>query len=354
MPPGSTNGSVNVPSGRMLSTDILQTSLPGDYSKRMDLPGLDELRRATELVRTVMPPTPTYSWPLLNSRAGAEIWLKHENHSPVGAFKLRGATLYIDWLAREHPSIKGVVAATRGNHGQGVALAALRKGWTATIVVPYGNSRERNRAMQALGAELIEHGEDFQAALEYATQLAEERGVHKVASFDRLLVVGTGTYALEMFEAAPSLDTVYVPIGLGSSICGVVAAREALGLKTRIVGVVAQDSPSYALSFAAGKVGPHEARTKIADGLACRIPVAEALAVILQHVDRVVEVSEESIAQAMCAIYEDTHNVAEGAGAAAVAAILAEPELVRGKRAGAVVTGGNVDREVFMGALATA
>lgn len=278
----------------------------------MDLPGLDELRRATELVRTVMPVTPTYTWPLLNARCGAELWVKHENHSPVGAFKLRGATVYMDWLAREHPELTGVVAATRGNHGQGVALAAKRRGWTATIVVPFGNSREKNRAMQAQGAELIEHGDDFQAANEYATELAAQRGLHKVMSFDRLLVVGTGTYALEMFEAAPELDTVFVPVGLGSSICGVIAARAALGLKTKIVGVVAEASPSYALSFAARKVVPHEAGTKIADGLACRLPVAEALEVILKHVDRLVEVSEDEILLAMRAVYEDTHNVAEG------------------------------------------
>ncbi|HEX3471579.1 MAG TPA: threonine dehydratase [Silvibacterium sp.] len=315
---------------------------------------MDELRRATELVRKVMPPTPTYTWPLLNNRCGTEVWVKHENHSPVGAFKLRGATVYLDSLAREHPNLTGVVAATRGNHGQGVTLAAGLRGWAATIVVPYGNSREKNRAMQALGAELIEHGEDFQAANEYATVLAEERGLHKVASFDRLLVVGTGTYALEMFETAPELNTVFVPVGLGSSICGVIAARAALGLKARIVGVVAKASPSYALSFTAGKVVPHEAGTKIADGLACRLPVEEALAVMLKHVDRFVEVTEDEIGSAMRAIYEDTHNVAEGAGAAAIAAVLKERKEVEGKRVGVVLTGGNVDREVFLGALGTA
>ena len=257
----------------------------------------------------------------------------------------------MDWLAREHPELTGVVAATRGNHGQGVALAAKRRGWTATIVVPFGNSREKNRAMQAQGAELIEHGDDFQAANEYATELAAQRGLHKVMSFDRLLVVGTGTYALEMFEAAPELDTVFVPVGLGSSICGVIAARAALGLKTKIVGVVAEASPSYALSFAARKVVPHEAGTKIADGLACRLPVAEALEVILKHVDRLVEVSEDEILLAMRAVYEDTHNVAEGAGAAPIAAVLKERDSVEGKRVGAVLTGGNVDRELFLEAL---
>jgi len=320
--------------------------LPG-----LDLPGLDELRRATELVRTVMPPTPTYTWPLLNARADAEVWVKHENHSPVGAFKLRGATVYMDWLSREQPHLTGVVAATRGNHGQGVAVAARRLGWTATIVVPHGNSREKNRAMQAQGAELIEHGDDFQAANEYATELAAQRGVYKVASFDRLLVVGTGTYAMEMFESAPELDTVFVPIGLGSSICGVTAARAALGLKTKIVGVVASASPAYALSFAAGKVVPHVAGTKIADGLACRLPVAEAVEVILKNVDRIVQVSEAEIAAAMRVIYEDTHNVAEGAAAAAIAGVLKERDAVRGRRVGAVLTGGNVDREVFLEAL---
>ncbi len=317
----------------------------------MNLPGLEELRRATDLVRTVMPPTPTYTWPLLNARAGAEVWVKHENHSPVGAFKLRGATVYMDWLSREQPHLTGVIAATRGNHGQGVAVAARSRGLTATIVVPHGNSREKNRAMQALGAELIEHGEDFQEALEYATELAAQLGLHKVPSFDRLLVVGTGTYALEMFESAPELDTIFVPVGLGSSICGVIAARAALGLKTKIVGVVAVASPAYALSYAAGKVLPHAAGTKIADGLACRVPVAEALEVILKNVDHFVEVSEEEIAGAMRAIYEDTHNVAEGAAAASIAAVLKERNAVRGKRVGAVLTGGNVDREVFQEAL---
>ncbi|HTY83567.1 MAG TPA: threonine dehydratase, partial [Silvibacterium sp.] len=287
-------------------------------------------------------------------RCGAEVWIKHENHSPVGAFKLRGAMVYMDWLAREQPNLTGVVAATRGNHGQGVALAAKRRGWTATIAVPHGNSREKNRAMRALGAELVEHGDDFQAANEYAAELAGERGVHKVASFARQLVVGTGTYALEMFQAAPELDTIFVPVGLGSSICGVTAVRNALGLKTRIVGVVAEASPSYALSFAAGKVIPHEAATKIADGLACRLPVAEALEVILKNVDGFVEVSEDEIGSAMRAVYEDTHNIAEGAAAASIAAVLKEREKIAGKRVGAVLTGGNVDREVFLKALDSA
>lgn len=317
----------------------------------MQIPSLDELRQATELVRTMMPVTPTYSWPLLNARAGAKVWLKHENHSPIGAFKLRTAMVYIDWLKREHPEISGVVAATRGNYGQGVTLAAKRLGWKATIVVPFGNSREKNRAMQALGAELVEHGEDFQAANEYATELAAQMGAHKVPSFDRLLAVGAGTFALEMFESAPELDTVYVPVGMGSSICGMAAAREALGLSTKIVGVVAKAAPAQALSFAAGKVIPHAVSATIADGVSCRIPVQEALEVMLRYVERFVEVSEAEISAAMRAIYEDTHNVAEGAGALAVAAVLQERAHVRDKSVGAVLTGGNVDRDVFIAAM---
>jgi threonine dehydratase len=317
----------------------------------MQIPSLDDLHRATDLVRTVMPVTPTYTWPLLNARAGAEVWLKHENHSPVGAFKLRSAMVYLDWLKREHPEVAGVVAATRGNYGQGVAVAAKRAGWKATIVVPHGNSREKNRAMQALGAELVEHGEDFQAANEYATELAEERKLHKVPSFHPLLMAGTGTYALEMFETAPPLDAVYVPVGMGSSICGVATAREALGLNTKIVGVVAKAAPASALSFATGKIVAHAVAPTIADGLSCRLPVEEALAIMLKYVERFVEVSEDEVSAAMRAIYEDTHNVAEGAGAAAVAAVLQERERVGGKRVGAVLTGGNVDREVFLAAL---
>jgi threonine dehydratase len=317
----------------------------------MELPGIDELRRASELVRKVMPPTPTYTWPLLNERASAEMWLKHENHSPVGAFKIRTATVYVDALKREHPEIQGVVAATRGNYGQGVALAAKRAGWKATIVVPHGNSREKNRAMQALGAELVEHGEDFQAANEYATELAEKMGAYKVQSFHRLLAVGAGTIGLEMFGTAPALDAVYVPVGMGSLICGMVAAREALGLKTKIVGVTAQAAPASALSFAAGRVVSHAVSATIADGVSCRLPVEEAVEVMLRYVERFVEVGEDEIRAAMRAVYEDTHNAVEGGGAVAVAAILQERDRVAGRRVGAVVTGGNVDREVFASVL---
>lgn len=294
-----------------------------------------------------MPPTPQYTWPLLNARAGAEIWVKHENHSPVGAFKLRGALVYMDWLARAHPEVTTVIAATRGNHGQAVAFAAARRGLNTIIVVPFGNSREKNRAMRALGAELMEHGNDFQAAFEFAEGLAAERGYHRVPSFHELLVHGTGTYALEFLRAAPALESVYVPIGLGSSICGMLAARAALGLNTRVIGVVAEKSPSYALSFEVKTPVRHPAETLLGDGLACAVPDPGALAWILEGVDRVVQVSEEEIAAAMAVFFRDTHNVAEGAGAAALAGALKERSLIAGNRIGVVLTGGNVDSDVF-------
>ncbi|MGD0735395.1 MAG: threonine dehydratase [Terracidiphilus sp.] len=313
----------------------------------MQLPSLAQIRDAQTLVYRHMPPTPQYSWPLINRRLGTEAWIKHENHTPVGAFKLRGALVYGVWLKEAQPELKGMVAATRGNHGQGVATAARLLGLTAVIVVPYGNSKEKNRAMVAQGAELIEHGQDFQESLEYARTLAAELGFVMVDSFHERLVMGTATYAMEFLEAAPPLDVVYAPIGLGSSIAGISAARNALGLKTEIVGVVSSLSPSYALSFAQHKVVEAPSTTAIADGMACRTPNAQAMEVIWSNVARIVQVSDAAIAEAMRSLYEDTHNLAEGAGAAALAAALQEKDQLAGKQIGIVLTGGNVDREMY-------
>lgn len=322
------------------------------YADDMILPSLARIREAQDLLRRYIPPTPQYSWPLMNERLGAEVWIKHENHTPVGAFKIRGALIYLDWLRQEIPELKGVAAATRGNHGQGVATAARMHGVRCIIVVPHGNSVEKNRAMKAQGAELIEHGSDFQESLEYARGLAKERGYTLVDSFHERLVMGTATYAMEFFEAAPQLDRVYVPIGLGSSICGVSAARNALGLPTEIVGVVASESPSYALSFAQRRVVEAPARTAIADGLACRTPNAAAMEVIWENVARIVQVPDAAIENAMRALYQDTHNLAEGAAAAALAGAIQEQEANHGRRIGVVLTGGNVDADVFARVLA--
>ncbi|MGD0892630.1 MAG: threonine dehydratase [Terracidiphilus sp.] len=318
----------------------------------MQLPSLAQIREAQTLVYRHMPPTPQYTWPLINRRLKAEAWVKHENHSPVGAFKLRGALVYGTWLKETQPALKGMVAATRGNHGQGVAMAARLLGMKAVIVVPRGNSREKNQAMIAQGAELVERGHDFQEALEFALRLSAELGFAMVDSFHERLVMGTATYAVELFEAAPPLDVVYVPVGLGSSIAGISAARNALGLKTEIVGVVAAQSPSYALSFAQRKVVEAPSDTAIADGLACRRPNPKALEVIWENVARIVEVPDAAIAKAMRAFYEDTHNLAEGAGAAALAGALQEKDKLEDKRIGIILTGGNVDRPMYEKVLA--
>ena len=318
----------------------------------MPLPSLDQIREAQTVVYRHIPATPQYTWPLINQRLGAEAWIKHENHSPVGAFKLRGALVYMDWLSRSKPGLAGVVAATRGNHGQGVAMAARIFGLKAVIVVPHGNSKEKNRATLAQGAELVEHGSDFQESLEFARTLAAERGFAMIDSFHERLVMGTATYALEFFQAVPPLETVYVPIGLGSSICGVSAARNALGLRTKVVGVVASQSPSYALSFKTRQIVEAPSNTVIADGLACRKPNVQAMEVIWENVARIVEVTDLEIAQAMRIFFQDTHNLAEGAGAAALAAAIKEKDSMQGKRIGIVLTGGNVDRDLYRKVLA--
>ena len=313
---------------------------------------LNEIEAAAALVHTAMPPTAQYAWPLLSRRTGCETWVKHENHTPTGAFKVRGGLVYMDRLKRRSPHTSGVVSATRGNHGQSIALAAARNGIAATIVVPHGNSVEKNAAMRAFGAELVEAGSDFDAAREAAMKLADERGLAMVPSFHRDLVAGVASYALELFRTAPPLDTVYVPIGLGSGICGTIAVRDALGLEAKVVGVVSTEAPAYALSFAAGKVVATNSADTMADGMAVRGPDAEALEVILKGADRVVQVSDAEIGAAMRAYYEDTHQLTEGAGAAALAALLQERERLAGKRVGLILSGGNIDRPVYLRTLA--
>jgi threonine dehydratase len=314
------------------------------------LPSLNEIEAAGTLVYQHMLPTPQYSWPLINQRAGAEVWIKHENHTPVGAFKIRGGIVYMDWLRREQPAVKTIVSATRGNHGQSMAFAGSRFGIRVVIVVPHGNSREKNAAMRAQGAELIEYGDDFQAASDHATALAAEHGWHKVPSFDPILVAGVATYALEMFRGCPPLDTVYVPIGMGSGAAACVAVRNALGLKTKIVGAVSSMAPAYARSIAAGRIVEHPTTTVIADGVACSKPDPRAFAVVESGVDRILEVPDSAVEAAMRAYFADTHNVAEGAGAIGLAALL-QDRVHGGKRVGTVLCGGNVDSDVFAAVL---
>ena len=317
------------------------------------LPSLTALESASTVVHSVMPSTPQYEWPLLSARVGAEVWVKHENHAPTGAFKVRGGLVYFDHLRRDSPNVSGVVCATRGNHGQSVGFAARRHGLTAVVVAPQGNSQEKNAAMRALGVELIERGHDFQSASEAADVIAEERGWHRMPSFHPVLIAGVGTYALELLRAVQDIDTVYVPIGLGSGICGMLAARTALGRRTKVVGVVSAHAPAYARSFALGSAVSHDVSTRIADGLACSTPDPLALELINAGVERIVEVSDDEVEAAMCALFSDTHNVAEGAGAAPLAALMQERSSMRGKKVAIVITGGNVDRQVFAKVLAS-
>ena len=306
----------------------------------------NDFDRAQGIVYAAMPPTPQYAWPLLAEATECECWVKHENHTPIGAFKVRGGLVHMR-LRKERGQTNGVITATRGNHGQSIPFAARREGIPATVLVPEGNSVEKNAAMRALGCTLIEAGADFDEARDVALRLAQERGLDMVASFHPELVVGVATYAHELFRGAGELDAVYVPIGLGSGICGVIGMRDLLGLKTKVIGVVSDKANGYALSFAQGRPVPTNSAATFADGVAVRTPNADAVAAINRGAERIIEVNDEEIAEAMRLYYRTTHNLAEGAGAAALAALLKEREQMKGKRIGVILTGGNIDAAKF-------
>jgi len=312
----------------------------------------DELERAARVVYQTLGLTPQFAWPLLGAELNADVWVKHENFTPTGAFKVRGGLVYFHELLAAGPRPAGVISATRGNHGQSVGYAARKNKVAATIVVPHGNSLEKNAAMRALGVELIEHGTDFQESREYAARLAIERGLHMIPAFHPHIVRGVATYALELLRGVPDLATVYVPIGQGSGISGMIAARDALGLKTEIVGVVSAHAPAYKLSFESRKAVEHAVTTELADGMACRVPDAAALDIIWRGAARVLEVTDAEVAAAMRLYFSATHSTAEGAGAAPLAAALQERVRNGGKRIAVVLTGGNVDRDVFARVLA--
>ncbi|MBI2753473.1 MAG: threonine dehydratase [Betaproteobacteria bacterium] len=309
---------------------------------------LPELEAAAHIVHAVMPPTPQYAWPLLAARTGCEVWVKHENHTPTGAFKVRGGLVYFD----RHRPDGGAISATRGNHGQSVAFAGRRFGIPVTIVVPRGNSIEKNAAMRAFGARLIEHGSDYEDARVESFRLAKEQGLDIVPPFHMDLVLGVATYALELFRAVSDLHTVYVPVGMGSGICGLIRTRDLLGLAAHVVGVQSERAPSYALSFAAGRGGTTESADTVAAGVATRVPDPPAVENIRKGAERIVTVSEEEIAAAIRAYHTDTHNLAEGAGAAPLAALMKERETMRGRKVGVVLSGGNIDLDLFLRVLA--
>ena len=315
----------------------------------------DEVQAARQTVASFVPPTPQYAWPLLRQRLGAKVWVKHENHTPAGAFKLRGGLTYFETLAREQPGVRGVIAATRGNHGQSVGWGARRHGLAATVVVPRGNSVEKNAAMRALGVELLEHGADFQEAREHAMALAERQALHMVPSFHRELVRGVMTYWVEFFESfargeAPAV--VYVPVGQGSGFCAAAAARAYTGARSKLVGVVSAHATTYLDSYRAGRVIEAPVATQLADGMACRIADQEALDVVLREAEDIVAVSDAEVAQAMRLLFAATHNVAEGAGAAGLAAAIQQRGRAPGQPVGFALTGGNVDSDVFARVLA--
>lgn len=316
---------------------------------------MDEFAEAAGIVRRHMAPTPQFAWPLLSSEIGAEVWLKHENCTPTGAFKVRGGLVYIDRMVRERPTVRGVVGATRGNHGQSLAFAGGAAGLPVTIVVPHGNSPEKNAAMRGFGAELIEHGHDFQAALEHSVVVGRERGLEAVPSFHRDLCLGVATYAQELFAAAGPLDAVYVPVGLGSGICGLMTMRDLLGLRTEIIGVVAERAPATALSFAAGVAVSTDSVSTFIDGVATRVPHPTAIELIVDGAARIVQISDEECAEAVRLLMRCTHHLVEPSGAAALAGLMADERdngSVAGRRIGVIVTGGNIDAPILAEILA--
>ena len=313
---------------------------------------LADLRAASELVHRVVAPTPQYAWPLLGRAVGADVWVKHENHTPTGAFKVRGGIVYVDRVVHHRPHVRGLVSATRGNHGQSIALAGRSAGLPVTIVAPHGNSPDKNAAMRAFGAELIEHGRDFQEAREHAAALADERELEMVPSFHPDLVLGVATYALELFEAVADLQTVYVPVGMGSGICAVMAVRDLLGLDTEVVGVVAAEAPATALSFAAGHVVTTDTANTFIDGVACRVPDATAVEAIVRGAARIVTVSDDECADAIRLLLTTTHNLAEPAGAVATAGLLADRDRQPGGRVATILCGGNLDTHLLTQILA--
>ena len=315
------------------------------------LPPLSEIEAAKVLIRPHIRETPTYRWPLLEEGLGCQLWLKHENHTPVGAFKIRGGLVYMDELKRAEPDVSGVIAATTGNHGQSIAFAAKLNGLRAVIVVPHGNNPEKNTAMRSLGAELVEHGREFQEALEFSRELAVKEGLHAVPSFHPWLVRGVATYGLELLRSVADLDAVFVPIGLGSGFCGIAAAREALGLKTKIIGVVSEHAPAYAMSFQQRQFVEQSSTTRVAEGVACKTPNKEALEHVIAHAHEIVTVNDEETVTAMREIIQATHNIAEGAGALAYAALKKHRDAWQGKRVACVLTGGNASMGLLSRAL---
>jgi len=308
---------------------------------------LMELEQAATDIYQVTPATPQYNWPLLAKTTGCDVWVKHENHTPTAAFKVRGGIHLLNQLMKANNKPKGIISATRGNNGQSLSYASKRAGLPLTIVVPECNNIDQNNAIQGFGADLVVHGKDFEAARKHSLILQQELGYQAIAPFEKSLIVGVASYAIELFSAIKDLDTVYVPIGMGSGICGLIKTRDLLNLKTKIVGVVAEGAPTFALSFAAGKVVNTDYANTIADGVATSAPIEEAFEIIKKGASRVITVNDLEIAKAMYQYYQTTHNLSEGAGAVPLAGLMKEKQQMKGKKVGLILSGGNIDFESF-------
>ncbi len=318
----------------------------------MEGPSYDDVLRAREIVTRYLPRTPVFSYPALSERLGCELFIKHENHQPVGAFKVRGGINLLASLSPEERA-RGVISATRGNHGLSLAYAGRLFDTRVVLVVPHGNNPEKNDAMRAWGAELIEHGVDFDEARQHVEELARMQGLRYVHSANEpLLIAGVGTYALELFEDVPRLDTVIVPVGLGSGICGTCLVRGELSPETRVIGVQAERAASIYLSWREKRIVTTDSADTIADGLATRVPAELTLELIWREVDDFVTVSEEGLARAIRDLLRYTHNLAEAAGAAGLAALDRLREQVEGTRVAIILTGGNIDAETLRSVLA--
>ena len=315
----------------------------------------EALDAAVALVGQVVPPTPQYRWPRLCEALGTEMWLKHEDQTPTGAFKVRGGVVYVDDVRRRREAgeaVAGIASATRGNHGQSLALSGTRLGVPVLVGVPECNSADQNRAIEAHGAELLVAGADFEETRAQVAREAERRGYELVPAFHPLLVAGVATYWLEFFTVRPDLDVVYVAIGMGSGICAAIGVRDLLGLDTEVVGVVTEGAPTWALSLEAGEVVPTDAARTWCDGVATRNPPPEAFDVVRRGAARVLRVSDEQAADACRLLFDTTHHVAEGAAGVVLAGAWQERDRLRGREVGAVLCGANVDRDVFREVLA--
>ncbi len=302
---------------------------------------------ARKTVYRHLKPTPLIGHPLLSEWLGFPAWVKHENHNPTGSFKIRGGFNLVSHLSESEKS-RGVITATRGNHGQSVALACRTYGVRCVIAVPEGNNPEKNEAMKAFGSELLVHGRDFDEARERVEQIQAEQRLRYIHSANEpLLVEGVGTYALEILEELPDVDCILVPVGGGSGISGVLTAVRAAAPKVQVIGVQAANAPSIYLSWKKGEKVTTDSADTMADGLATRVPFEMTFDIIHRYVDEVVTVTEEELMEAVFRIFQTTHNVAEGAGAATTAAAFKLRSRLAGKKVALVLSGGNITASLF-------